>query len=470
VRRVQIPHHRVKETVKRKEASRILIVDDETDLRGIIRDVLRDEGFLTTEAVDGIEAVKLFKADVPDAVLLDLKMPFMDGIETMRELKKMDRAVPVIILTGHGDVKTAVTAIKAGAYDFSLKPPEFDRLLLTLRRAIERSELEREVAKVNTIIESSLENVFGKSRAIRMVIDQIKQVAGTDFSVVIQGETGTGKSVIAETIKNMSKRSEKQFVCVDIGLIPDLLVESELFGYRKGAFTGADKDKAGYLEIAHRGTIFLDELENMSSHVQAKLLSFIEKKRVYPLGGTNPVDVDLRIIAATNKDLRVSVQKKEFREDLYYRLGEFFIQMPSLRERADDISFFACKFVFEACIELNKQVKVLTDGAVEALMRHSWPGNLRELKNVMRRAALLSDGDEITQKSIEGLIAEHCPENFSPSPVSTVPPLKEALKDVEKKIIRDTLEKTRGNKTRAAELLGISYKNLFDKIRDYGLR
>ncbi len=446
---------------------KILVVDDEEDLRLIVREVLTDAGFSVGEARDGLSALKLFRADVPDAVLIDLKMPHMDGLETMKEFKKIDPTVPVIILTGHGDIPTAVEAIKCGAYDFVSKPPEFDRLIITLRRAIERQSLEREVERANTALASSLELKFGKSAAIKTVIGQMRQVAGTDFSVIIQGETGTGKSVAAEAIQALSMRSDKPFVSVDIGLIPDHLVESELFGYKKGAFTGAERDKVGYFETANRGTIFIDELENMSLHVQAKMLSFIEQKKIYPLGGTTPVALDVRIIAATNKDIKACVKTKEFREDLFYRLGEFIITLPPLRERTDDIPLFAQRFLFEAATELNKQIRGIADDAAALLTAHSWPGNLRELKNVMRRAALLTEEDIIERECVALLIAEHCADKCSSSAFS---PLKEAVKELEKKIIREALDKTKGNITRAAKLLDISYKNLYDKIKEYDVR
>jgi transcriptional regulator with PAS, ATPase and Fis domain len=301
---------------------------------------------------------------------------------------------------------------------------------------------------------------------MKTVVNRIKQVAHTNFSVIIQGETGTGKSVVAGAIQNLSARSERPFVSVDIGLIPDLLVESELFGYKKGAFTGAERDKAGYFETAHSGTIFLDELENMSPHVQAKLLSVIEKKRIYPLGGTSPVDVDIRIIAATNKDIKESVDKKEFREDLFYRLGEFFITLPPLRDRVDDIPFFARKFAFDAGTELNKQIREIEGDTLSLLVKYSWPGNLRELKNVMRRATLLAEGDVIDRKCVEALICQQGRErNACP-----VMPLKEAVRDLERRIIIQALVSTEGNKTKAAELLDLSYATLFAKIKDYGIK
>jgi DNA-binding NtrC family response regulator len=446
---------------------RILVVDDDEDLRTIVREVLRDAGFSVAEAEGGLSALKLFRGGIPDAVLIDLKMPYMDGIETMKEFRKIDPNVPVIILTGHGDIPTAVEAIKSGAYDFISKPPEFDRLVFTLRRAIERRSLEKEVERANSAFSSSLELQFGKSDAIRAVISQMRQIAGTDFSVIIQGETGTGKSFVAGAIQGLSPRAGKPFVSVDIGLIPDHLVESELFGYKKGAFTGAERDKAGYFETANRGTIFMDELENMSPHVQAKMLSFIEKKKIYPLGGTAPVDLDVRIIAATNKDIKTCVKMKEFREDLFYRLGEFIITLPPLRERADDIPLFAQRFVFEAATELNRQIRGITDDGISLLLTHSWPGNLRELKNVMRRATLLTEGDIIHRECIASLISEQCADKSSSSAFS---PLREAVKELEKKIIREALEKTKGNITRAAKLLDVSYKNLYDKVKEYNLK
>ena len=444
---------------------RVLLVDDEKDLRSIVKEVLTDEGFAVTEAEDGINAVKLFKKEPPDVVLLDLNMPYMNGLDAMQEMKRIRPNVPIIILTAHGDIPTAVKAIKNGVYDFLVKPPEFERLIITLRRALERRQLELDIEKANAALKSSLEHQLGRSAAMKTVINQIKQVAHTDFSVIIQGETGTGKSLVAGAIHNLSGRSDKAFVCVDIGVIPDLLVESELFGYKKGAFTGADKDKAGYFEAAHGGTIFIDELENMSASVQAKLLSVIEKKTIYPLGSTNNVEVDIRVIAASNKDIRESVDKKEFREDLYYRLGEFIISLPPLRERAEDIPFFANKFLFEAGAELNKQIKEISGDALGLLIKHSWPGNLRELKNLMRRAALLTDSDVIDQRCIETLMKRQGKECFA----CPAMPLKEAVKDLERKMIIETLARAEGNKTRAAEMLELSYATLFAKIKEYGI-
>ncbi|MDA8431736.1 MAG: sigma-54 dependent transcriptional regulator [Nitrospiraceae bacterium] len=445
---------------------RVLLVDDEKDLRGIVSEVLGDEGFSVVEAEDGLQAITLFRKEPPDAVLLDLQMPRMNGVDAMREFRRIAPDVPIIILTAHGDIPTAVEAMKNGVYDFMVKPPDFSRLVITLRRALETRRLSKEIERAQNALKSSLEHQLGRGEAMKAVIRQIEQVAGTQFSVIIQGETGTGKSVVAEAVHSLSGRSGKPFVSVDIGLIPDLLVESELFGYKKGAFTGAEKDKPGYFEAAQGGTIFLDELENMSPHVQAKLLSVIEKKKIYPLGGTSELDVDTRIIAATNKDIRDAVEKKEFREDLYYRLGEFIICLPPLRERADDIPFFARKFLFDASSELNKQIREISADALASLAKYTWPGNLRELKNVMRRAALHTETDVIERECVESLMGQRGRDRYMYGDIS----LKEAVKDLEKKMIVEALARTEGNKTKAAEMLEMSYATLFAKIKEFGIK
>lgn len=444
---------------------RILIVDDDKDLRRVVRDVLEDEGFEVSEAEDGIAAMGEFGRFRPDAVLMDLNMPRMSGIDAMKELLKIDKTVPVIMVTGFGDVPTAVEALKGGAYDFTLKPPEFSRLTVTVRQAVERRKISLDLAALGRQLDSSLEEKLGRSPGIKKAVQQIRQVAMTDISVIIEGETGTGKSLVAGLIHNIGKRAARQFVHVDIGLIPEQLVESELFGYKKGAFTGADRDRKGYFENAGGGTVFLDELENMSAHMQMKLLSVIERKVVYPLGCTRPVDIDVRVISATNSNIRENVASKKFREDLFYRLGEFIISLPPLRERPEDIPFFAGKFLFEICTEMNRQALMLSPEAVEVLMSHSWPGNLRELKNVIRRAALLTRGDTINTDEINISCMNG---RVSPQPVFVR--LKDAVKDVEQRLITDMLKSTGFNKSRAAELLDTSYTNLLTKIREYGIK
>ncbi len=443
----------------------ILIIDDDHSLRSIVKDVLHDEGFSVAEAPDGRKAIRQFRDSRPDAVLLDLNMPGMNGIDTMHELRKIDSTVPVIILTAFGDVPTAVGMIREGAYDFTVKPPEFDRLIITLKKAVEAKKLTAAVKDLDRQLESSLEERFGRSDSIRKVIDQIKQVARTDISVIIQGETGTGKSMAAGVIHSLSARVDRPYVHVDIGLIPEQLVESELFGYKKGAFTGADRDRKGYFETADSGTILLDELENMSAHVQMKLLSVLERKVVYRLGSTSPVSINARVLAATNSDIRRHVAERRFREDLFYRLSEFVITMPPLRERGHDIIFFAEKFIRESCADLNRQARPLTREAIDVLLMHSWPGNLRELKNVIRRAVLLTGGDAIGRDQIEIMPDSERRPFYASSPVS----LKAAMREVESRLISDALRNTGFNKTKAAELLDTSYTNLLAKIKEYGI-
>lgn len=440
--------------------NKILIVDDEELIRRTLCEILSFNHFPTIEASNGRDALEIFEKEKPVAVLLDLRMPEMDGIETLKKLKKINPLVPVIIVTAHGDIPTAVEAIKLGAYDFIVKPPKFDRLIITLRRAIERFELERSVERLNTAVETSLELLLGKSTPIKKVIKQIHQVAWSDFSIIIQGETGTGKSVIASAIHSLSKRAKGPFITVDMGTIPETLVESELFGHEKGAFTGAERKKKGFFEIATGGTIVIDELQNISPYVQGKLLRAVEEKKVYPLGSTQPVEIDVRIIGATNIDIKEAVKEKRFREDLFFRFGEFIITLPPLRERAQDIPFLADRFLRETAEELNKQMLEISEDASNLLKQYPWPGNVRELKNVMRRAVLLSDDNIIKQAHINFLIGDEGRAR-GPSAMS--------IKDAEKMAIKKALELTGGNKRKAASILQIDYKTLLIKIKQYGI-
>ncbi len=449
--------------------NKILIIDDDKAVRLVLSTILKKNNYLTIEAHDGRKAIDVYKAERPSAILLDLKMPQMDGIETLQELKKIDPDVPIIIITGYADIPTAVNTIKLGAYDFLTKPPQVDKLILILERAIENYELHKALTNLDTTVDTSLEWLFGKSEIMRNVIHQIRQVAGSDFSVIIQGETGTGKSVVAQTIHNLSKRAKQQFQSVDVGVIPENLIESELFGHEKGAFTGADKKRIGFFEIAHGGTIFIDELENMTLQLQSKLLRVVEEKKIYSIGNSKPVDIDVRIIAATNSDIKQSVREKRFREDLFFRLSEFIITVPKLKDRIEDIPFMAMKFFTKAALELGKQMREIDTEAIGLLQRYSWPGNVRELKNVIRRAVLLSRDDVIRTGDIEFLIEE------TQNGQDHVPllPLKEitarVTRDAEKQAIRHILILTKGNKTKAASILKVDYKTLLTKTKEYDL-
>ena len=440
-----------------------MIVDDDQDLRAVVGDVLKDEGFDVVEAKDGATALAAARKAMPEAVLLDLKMPGIDGMSVLVEMQEIDPHLPIIIMTAHGDIPTAVEAIQKGAYDFTVKPPDFDKLIITLKRAVERRKLELELDRFCDALDHSLERTFGNSAAIKKIITQILQVAGSNLSVVIQGETGTGKTFVANAIHSASNRARKSFVRVDMGLIPDTLFESELFGYRKGAFTGADRHKTGYFENANGGTIFIDEIENIPLHIQGKLLSVLDEKRIYALGCSTPVPIDVRVIAATNLDIRQCIAAKRFREDLYYRVGEFIINVPPLRERTEDIPLFVNKFILDACTELNKQIREVSDAALDMLMSHRWPGNVRELKNLVRKAVLMSTGDTIDENVVRTLLQE-----FEVEEKKESLSIKDAIREVEKRKIKEALRRTNGNKSKACELLQISYKNLLEKIKMYG--
>ena len=450
--------------------NKVLVVDDQQILRITLTEILEESGFSVTAVASGRKAIEVFKNERPSAVLLDLKMPDMDGIETMQELKKIDADVPVILVTAHGDIETAVEAIKMGAYDFIVKPPKFDRLMLTLKRAIEKLELKRKVENLNIAFETSLEWLLGSSDIIKKIIKQIHQVAWSDFSLIIQGETGTGKTTVARAIHNLSKRAKGPFINVDMGTMPETLVESELFGYEKGAFTGAERKKKGFFECADGGTILIDEVQNIPPHIQGKLLRAVEEKKISPLGGTEALNIDIRVIAATNIDIKEAVAQKKFREDLFFRLGEFMITLPPLRERIDDIPFFSRRFLREAASEMNKQIRGISDDVLELLVKYPWPGNVRELKNMIRKAVLLSSGDMIMPEHVEFLIGDKCgsdTDNLAFMPLKEVSAI--AVRDVERKAIKQALDMTKGNKTKAASMLQIDYKTLLTKIKEYGI-
>lgn len=448
---------------------RILVVDDEENVRFILMEVLRDKGFSVTAAADGRSAIRIFTDDRPDAVLLDQRMPGLGGFETLLELKKIDPLIPVIMLTAFAEISSAVEAIKSGAYDFVTKPPDIEGLTLKIKRSIEKMQLEKDVRRLSSAFGASIEGTLGRSEPIKRTIEQVKQVASSDFSIIIQGETGTGKSTIAELIHNMSARSGKPFTRVDIGLIPETLVESELFGYEKGAFTGAERNKKGYFETASGGTIFIDELENMSLHTQTKLLSVVEQKKIYPMGSTKPVAVDVRVVSAVNTDLIGLVKEKKFREDLFFRLNEFMITLPPLRERMDDIEFLACRFCKEASAELNKKDMEISGEAIKALKAHRWPGNVRELKNVIRRATLLSNNSVM----LPGHIGPFPSEAASADATLPLLPLKEvsavAAREAERAAIAQALKISNGNKSKAAIVLQVDYKTLLTKIKQYDI-
>ncbi len=457
--------------------SRILIVDDERDMRWILANILKSENYDISEAESGEKAINMIKKFSPELVILDKMIPGkMDGIEVLKQIKKLDSSISVIMLTAIGDSKSIVKAVKMGAFDYIVKPFDDEELLITVSRALEQRSLSLEVKKLRERLENreSLESVMGSSETIRTIHKQIEKVAETDFTVLLQGESGTGKEVVARAIHQLSPRHDKPFIAVDCGAIPDTLVESELFGYEKGAFTGADTRKEGQFELANNGTIFLDEIGNLPYPVQKKMLRLIQERKVQHLGGKKLIDVNVRIIAATNENLTAQIDQGAFRSDLYYRLNEFMITLPNLKDRKDDIPYLADKFLKETAKELKKEVKGFSQEAMKKLMAYQWKGNIRELKNVIRRAVLLCN-DKV---GLEHLIFDHeqipsyfCFQDYIDP--NNIRPLKEVSKQivtmVEKEAISNALIFTKGNKNRASRILEIDYKTLLTKIKSYGI-
>jgi DNA-binding NtrC family response regulator len=453
-------------------AKKILIIDDEPAVRNVFSRFLKGEGFSVTESSGGKEALSILAKEVPDVILLDLKMPEMDGISVLKEIMKTASEIPVIMITAYGDVPVAVEATKLGAYDFLCKPTDLDNLVMVINRAVEKRRLNQEIWQLDKSLSSSLEMLLGRSSAIKKVIEDIRRVASSDFSLIMEGETGTGKTFIASIIHNLSGRAKGPFVTLDVSAIPETLIESELFGYEKGAFTGAEKRKKGYFELADKGTIFIDELQNITPLVQSKLLKVVEERRFHSIGSNSPVETNVRIIGATNKNMVQSVKDQLFREDLYYRLNEFIIHLPPLRERAADIPFLAQVFLTEVSSDLNKYIPLISDDAINVLMKQPWNGNVRELKNVIRKSALLCDNNEVTMDIVNQVIGElrnitGAAENKVPAWQSHGPAI--SLNEAEKIAIRLALEQTGGNKTKAAEILQVTLKTLLKKIRDYGI-
>jgi DNA-binding NtrC family response regulator len=454
---------------------KILVVDDEPEIRALLGECLVVAGFETMEAGDGAEAVAAVQAERPAVILLDVTMPRQGGMEALPELKRIAPEVPVIMCTAHMDVPTAVRAMQLGAYDYLTKPFDPELLVLTVKRALERQELLARIDDLKSQGEGmSLADRMGSSGAIESVIRQVALVARSSFTVLIQGETGTGKELVARAIHNQSPRRGRPFVAVDCGAIPETLVESELFGYERGAFTGAMRRKEGRLQAAGDGTVFLDEVGNLPLPTQAKLLRVLEEREVTLLGATRPVSVDARIIAASNVNVEDEIQAGRFRADLFYRLNEFGISLPPLRNRREDIAHLARRFLGEVSMELRRPVHGITDEAMDLLSRHDWPGNVRELKNVIRKAALLAT-DEVTPEFLPALGAPRDAER----PVLAAPTvggelsLREvadvALADAERRAIREAMEAARGNKSQAARLLRTDYSTLHAKLKRYGI-
>ncbi len=443
----------------------VLIAEDEKNIREGLGQALEMDGYETYLAADGEEALRLFEEEEIDLVVTDLKMPRLSGEELLRRIVADHPTIPVIILTGHGTIETAVKAMRDGAYDFLTKPLNLDRLSLLVKRALSTRELVLQHRAMQEELEKrrSFANIIGSSPEMRRIFDVVRQVAATKASVLITGESGTGKELIADAIHNLSNRKDKAFIKVHCAALSESLLESELFGHEKGSFTGALARKRGRFELAHLGTIFLDEIGEINPGVQIKILRVLQEKKFERVGGEETIEVDVRIISATNRDLKKEIADGRFREDLFYRLNVVNIHMPPLRERKEDIPLLASAFLKEFAEENGKKIDGIDTRARSALYTHAWPGNVRELRNCIESAVVLCKGSVITCDDLPPTIRSGAEDNYIKISFGT------NMADAEKEIIRGTLSHLRGNKSRAAETLGIGRKTLHRKIKEYNI-
>lgn len=452
--------------------SKILIVDDEEKMRRLLEILLIKGGHEVFQAENGVQALSLLKKQMIDLIITDLKMPQLDGLGLIRQLYEQNSDIPIIVITAYGTVETAVEAMKYGACDYIVRPFELE----TIEAAVERTLRMRRVQQENQFLRQEVEKGWGKfvgkSEAIQQVYRSIKQVAPTKTSIFIQGETGTGKELVAREIHRFSPRNKALFVALNCAAIPADIMESELFGYSKGAFTGANKEHRGKFELANNGTLFLDEITEMDFSLQAKLLRVLQERTIEKLGSNRTVNIDIRIIAASNKDPRQAVKDQKLREDLFYRLNVFSIELPPLRDRRGDIIPLAQHFIEKHIFEMGFSVPgpIFSQSAIEYLNSYSWPGNVRELENVMERAVVLSAGATIDIRHLpREIVGAESHEDFSSETVLQLDSLimQPHVEELEKNLIRLALKKTADNKAQAAKLLQISERSLWYKLKKY---
>jgi len=452
---------------------KILIVDDEHLIRWSLENDLREAGYATQQAESGEAALETMEKDEPDIVLLDLKMPGIDGFKVMELAQKKNVNSLFIIVTGAGDVKTAIKAVNQGAVDYICKPFEIEDVKLRIEMALETARMRRELSslKDERKAQYGFDNLVGDSPSMQEVFSTVRKVAASKFStVLLQGESGTGKDVIARTIHSLSDRSDALFLDINCSAFPEALLESELFGHERGAFTGASSMKRGLFELADSGTIYLDEIGDMPLSLQGKLLKAIETKRFRRVGGTIEISVDVRIIAATNKDLKAEVKAERFRNDLFYRLQVIPIFLPPLREHPEDIPKLVNFFIDKFNAEFKKSVKGVSPEALDYLRSHPWPGNVRELRNIVERVLILETSEVIKVEDLPPEITRSNEEKRSYTLVDDFPASGLSLEEVEKELIGKALKMANGNQSRAAELLGISRDTLRYRIQKFGLR
>ncbi|HEX2676053.1 MAG TPA: sigma-54 dependent transcriptional regulator [Polyangiales bacterium] len=447
---------------------KVLVVDDEENIRLVLRTLLGKKGYEVEVAETAEAALERVAKQRPDFVLADVKMPGMSGIELCRELREKHPEITVIMMSAYGSVELALEAVRVGAYDYVAKPFKQDEVLFALAKAEEHETLVRENRALREAQGGELPELLGKSAAIQHVIKLIGKVAEYRTTVLIQGESGTGKELVARALHRRGPRADKPFVAVNCGAIPATLMESELFGHKRGAFTDAHADKIGIFQEASGGTLFLDEIGELTLPLQVKLLRVLQEGSVRPVGATKDLQVDVRLIAATVRDLQKEVAEGRFREDLYYRLNVLQIVVPPLRDRADDISLFIDHFIARNNVRLGTNIRGIDPAAKKLLLSYPWPGNVRELENLIERAVVLADGELLRVEDIPERV--HKPEDAIAQVLASGElSIKKASRVIEESLIKRALEKTRGNRTAAARLLEISHRALLYKIKDYGL-
>ncbi|HUV73922.1 MAG TPA: sigma-54 dependent transcriptional regulator [Anaerolineae bacterium] len=455
---------------------RILIVDDEETLCYFLKASLEEKGYQASTAYTAAEGLDVVTRLQIDLVLLDLRLPDGDGLDVLDEIRRMDSNLPVIVLTGHAGIESAVRAMKLGAYDYLEKPINLEELSITAAKALESRAMRQEIRRLRHQQDGDHQFIVGDNKQMQDIMHLIERLAPTKASVLIQGDSGTGKEVVAQAIHRLSPRAKKGFLAINCAAIPDSLVETELFGHEKGSFTDAIEEKPGLIEIADGGTLFLDEISTLKLELQAKLLRVLETETVRRVGGVKDIPVDLRVIAATNRDLRQAIKDGEFRGDLYYRLSVMVIDIPPLRERVEDIDKFAAAFVADFNKSTFKNVQGISDDALRLLRQYEWPGNVRELRNVIERAMILCSGDMIHVGDLPAEIVSMEPSMAFEGNVVPIPPVADGIdmeamvSGIKKRMMLEALAQTQGNKSQAARLLGLSRDQLNYGLKKYGLQ
>lgn len=449
---------------------KILVVDDDASHRKMIETVLTAEGYEIHQAENGESSIQKVESQFYDLILMDLRMHQLDGIQTMQHIRKISPGIPIVIMTAYSTVDTAVKALKTGACDYLTKPVEIEELKIVVDKALHHRRLEEENLRLKERLGERFDfsGIIGQSKTMTDLFETTSLVAPSDATVLITGESGTGKELIANAIHENSLRKGQPFVKVNCAALPENLLESELFGHRKGAFTGATDNKKGRFQAAHNGSLFLDEIAEMAPVTQAKILRVLQEQEFEPLGSTQTIKVDTRIISATNKILEDEVTAKQFREDLFYRLNVVKITVPPLRDRKEDIPLLAKFFLKKYTIKNKKLINTILPRAMDVLMRYAWPGNVRELENVIERCVIMARGDVITTAEFPDNLKKLSGDTSDMEKETDFIPGK-SLKDVERSMIIRTLRETRSNRTHAAEILGISRRTLQLKIKEYGI-